>query len=73
MVGYTALVRKAWKQKAKVLVHRHSGSFQLCLFILGLGLGLVIASVAGDFSQWWVVGIVMLVAVQVIAFSKALR
>lgn len=73
MVGYIGLLQKVWRRKEKILAYRQTKTFQLCLFILGLGCGLLIASVAGDFRQWWVVGAGVLVVVQAVAFYKALR
>lgn len=41
------------------------------LFGSGLGTGLVLASVSNDFSNWWLVGVTVLVAVQLSLFFYA--
>ncbi len=38
------------------------------VFSAGLGIGMVLASVAGDFAGWWVVGAAVLTAVQLSLF-----
>jgi hypothetical protein len=45
----------------------------LWAFIAGLGAGLVIASVAGDFGAWWAVGAALLLAVQGALFARTVR
>ena len=37
------------------------------MFFTGLGMGLLIASVSGDFEGWWVVGASLLASLQVAA------
>jgi hypothetical protein len=41
----------------------------LWTFAAGVGAGLVLASVAGDFSAWWVVGAALLAGVQMAMFA----
>jgi ABC-type xylose transport system permease subunit len=43
------------------------------LFFFGLGAGLVIASVIGDFQNWWVVRAAMMAIMQIPIFIKTLR
>lgn len=72
-IGYTGLAGKVWKQRRRIFLYKHTKIFQLCLFIFGLGAGLIIASIAADFCHWWVVGAAMLMVVQAISFYKALK
>lgn len=73
LVAYALLVAGAWRNKGKLKAYYHSTFFRTGLFLAGLGLGLVIASVAGDFSAWWVVGVIFLVVVQGMMFYLTLR
>jgi hypothetical protein len=41
------------------------------IFGAGLGTGLILASVASDFTLWWAVGAALLLAVQLSLFAKA--
>lgn len=51
-----------------------TGGTQVALaFAAGLGLGLVLASVASDFAAWWAVGVALLVAVQAAVFVGVAR
>jgi hypothetical protein len=45
----------------------------LWTFAAGVGVGLVLASVAGDFSAWWVVGAGLLAALQIAMFATLAR
>jgi hypothetical protein len=76
-----AIVLTGWLAYAGVLWHRRQGLARAAgsrtlagaTFLLGLGTGLVVASVAGDFPHWWIVGVALLVVVQVSAARIAPR
>lgn len=73
IVGYIGLVQKVWKRRSKILLYTQTKTYGFCLLILGLGAGLLIASVANDFRYWWVIGVAMLVLIQTLLFYKALK
>lgn len=73
LIPYVILATQAWKQREKVLRYKNSKWFKTSLFLLGLGGGLIIASVVADYSHWWVYGIVILVGIQATAFYLALK
>jgi hypothetical protein len=64
---------QTWKQKEKLLKYSSSKWFKISLFLTGLGTGLLIASVVSDYKYWWVYGIIVLIAVQAIAFYLVLK
>lgn len=73
LVAYVLLLIKVWRQKEKVRRYQHTGIFQIGLFVLGLGHGLIIASLLNDYTCWWVYGVILIAAIQVIVFYLALK
>ena len=53
-------------QRRPLLRSRLSGSRRAFIvpFIIGLGAGLILASVVNDFTGWWIAGAAMLIGVQ---------
>lgn len=66
VLPYLMLVKEAWSKREKILNYRHSKIFYGTLFLLGLGYGLIIASVANDYRFWWVYGIALLILINII-------
>lgn len=64
-VGWLIFLRAAWQQRRLVIRRASPRLAGFVLFLVGLGSGLIIASVAGDFPYWWVVGAALLVLAQV--------
>lgn len=71
--SYAFLLHSVWLKRAYLKAFQSSGLFRLGLFLGGLGLGLIIASVANDHLFWWVYGSLILAGVQVPVFYIALR
>lgn len=67
MIGQVIKNRRQWQflQTTKL--------FQVGLFLAGLGLGLIIASVIGDHLYWWVYGAIFLIMVQLPVFYHGLK
>lgn len=73
LFSYAWLVIEAWKRKSKLLKYKNSTGFIMCVFLIGLGFGLIVASVAGDHKYWWIYGIVLVASIQTIAFFITLK
>ena len=73
ITSYLLLVREAWKNREKVRPFSRSTPFYVGLFLGGLGLGLIIASVGNDYEGWWIWGIVLLNMVQLPLFYVAFK
>jgi len=73
LIPYMMLVMQVWKKKEKLVKYRDSKWFRASLFLAGLGSGLLIASVISDYKYWWVYGIIVLIAVQAVAFYLVLK
>ncbi len=71
--SYTWLLIETWKKRQKVLKYQNSRFFKMGLFLLGLGYGLVIASVSNDYKYWWVYGVILLVVLQILISYLAFR
>lgn len=54
LVPYLYFVFRAWQKRSAIANWSSDTIFKTGLFIFGLGAGLVIASVAGDFPDWWI-------------------
>ena len=61
-----------WKARES-LIRSASRLRSAWIFGTGLGSGLIIASVANDFTGWWAIGAGILLAVQMSLFAKAAR
>ena len=73
LIPYLYLVYRAW-QKRFVIARWYNGAlFKTGLFFLGLGAGLIIASVSGDFPNWWIIGALLMAIIQIPIFIKTLR
>ena len=67
IAGWLVFAAALWRRRAR-LAHRAGTPFPgATVFVLGLGAGLLVASAAGDFAYWWVVGATLLVAGQLLA------
>jgi hypothetical protein len=73
LVPYIYLVCRAWQKRSALAKWSNRALFKTGLFFFGLGAGLVIASVTGDFQNWWVVGAAMMTVIQIPIFIKTLR
>ena len=73
MAGWLVLLSPAWRRRH--LITRHAGHplFDLGAGLFGLGIGLVVASVVGDFAGWWAVGAALLGLVQLGALVVSVR
>lgn len=61
LVFVAALARRHLLLYSRLFTNRQG---LIAPFIIGLGAGLTIASVASDFSGWWIVGALLLFSVQ---------
>jgi hypothetical protein len=68
LVGTAFLWRHLWLRRAAF-----TPLHPLWTFIAGLGAGLVIASVLGDFGAWWAVGAAVLLLIQAMMFARTVR
>jgi len=68
LVGTFFFWRHLWRGRASFIPIR-----PMWTFALGLGAGLVIASVLGDFGAWWAVGAALLVLVQAVLFARTVH
>ncbi len=70
---YIYLVITTWKNRERFRPYQDSNRFKVGLFLLGLGTGLVMASVMGDFPYWWVCGAILMLLVQIPFFFIGLK
>jgi hypothetical protein len=68
LVGSLGLWRHLWRGRAAF-----TPLPPLWTFAAGLGVGLVTASVLGDFGAWWAVGAGLLLVVQLALFARTVR
>jgi hypothetical protein len=73
LIGYAGIINEAWKNRARIIRYQQSTYFKAGLFLLGAGLGLIIASVMNDYKYWWVFGIAILVFIQSAFFYISLK
>ena len=71
--GWLVLVQQVWNRRDRLTGASHRAALQFGLFALGLGLGLLVASVFGDFEGWWMVGAGLLALVQLVALLIVTR
>ena len=73
VVGWLVPLRAIWKARAVLEARASRRGSWLAVFITGVGVGLLTASVFGQFEAWWAIGAVTLALVQVYAFVLATR
>ncbi|HZG86952.1 hypothetical protein [Paenibacillus sp.] len=57
LAGWSVLAAAMWKRRKAVTRYNGTAAFNAGMLAVGLGYGLIIASVVSDFSLWWLVGI----------------
>lgn len=67
IAGWLVFLRVVWRRRQVVRQRARSPYLELAVFVLGLWLGLLLASVGADFSYWWVIGAALLALVQLAA------
>ncbi|TJY40847.1 hypothetical protein E5161_17060 [Cohnella pontilimi] len=67
LFGYFFIIIRIWKYQKNLRKYFETKIFRILLFMSGLGTGLLIASVAGDFKQWWIIGCSILTLIQILA------
>ena len=67
IAGWLVFAAALWRRRARIARRSGTPSAGVTVFALGLGAGLLVASVAGDFAYWWAVGAALLVAGQLLA------
>lgn len=65
LAGYAWFLLAAWGARHPIAAMLHGLRGAAVAFALGLGAGLVVASVASDFAGWWAMGAAILGAAQV--------
>ncbi len=68
LVGWLVAARELWARRRAVLRQAGRRGTVVASFATGLGSGLLVASVFGDFAWWWAIGAAILAAVQIAAF-----
>ena len=68
LAGWLVAARELWARRHAVLRRAGRRGTAVASFATGLGSGLLVASVFGDFAWWWAIGAALLAAVQVAAF-----
>jgi hypothetical protein len=72
LLGWVLAAKELWARRRMVLRRAGHRRTVVASFATGLGSGLLVASVFGDFVWWWAIGAAVVAAVQVAAFM-ALR
>ena len=67
LLGWAALLRGLWQRRSLVRERAGSRTGQAAACGLGGGTGLIVASAMGDFPYWWLVGAILLLAIQIAA------
>ncbi len=68
LAGWATFLAAAWHSRDRVRARVATPGFAVCAFTLGLGLGLVVASVS-VYAHWWAVGVVLLGAAHLLVAS----
>ena len=71
LAGWSVPVLAVWQRRERVAHYIGTPVGGLALFALGCGAGLLVASVGSDYVYWWVIGVVLLVAGQLLVASMA--
>ncbi len=64
LTGWTVLMTGLWKRRDQIFIYNGSKLFIICIFMIGFGSGLIVASVVSDFPYWWVLGAIILLIIQ---------
>ena len=70
LAGWLPIAAFGWKRRAAIAAGVELPARRAAVFLSGLGAGLLVASVFGDFEGWWAVGAVILAGVQVAALAS---
>ena len=73
LLPYSCLVAMSWRRREKVRIYQNSSIFKIGLFLFGLGLGLVVASVFNDHQYWWICGGIIMLVFQIPLFYITLK
>ena len=73
VAGWVVPLVAIWKARALLGARASRRGARLALFLAGAGVGLLTASVFGQFEGWWAIGAVTIALVQVYAFVLATR
>ena len=73
LFGWAVFLLAIWQRRGRLLARATVGGLLAGAFGLGLGTGLVIASVAADYARWWVIGAAVLLVVQLLAATVVTR
>ena len=65
LLPYSWLIIETWKKRDKMRIYQNAKAFKAGLFLCGLAVGLVIASVANDYEHWWIYGVIVLAGLQI--------
>ena len=65
LAGWGALDQALWSQRKGLLTRLRTSRLLAGAFLAGLGVGPIVASVFGDYQQWWVAGALLLAGLQV--------
>jgi hypothetical protein len=64
LTGWVVFLVALWRRRQRIALRANTPRGLAVAFVLGLGAGLVVASVAADVSYWWVIGVACLVGAQ---------
>ena len=71
--GWAVPLLEIWKARALLEARASRRGSRLAWFMTGVGAGLLVASVFGQFEGWWAIGAATLALVQIYAFVLATR
>ncbi len=71
--GSATIVREAWKRRGRLAARVPARYGVLAVFVLGVGVGLLLASIFRGWEYWWTVGVALLALVQLLALVLAVR
>ena len=73
ILGWLVAGRELWARRRSIVERTAGATLVAGAFATGVGAGLLVASVLGDFAWWWAIGAAVLAGVQVAAFVSLLR